>query len=97
MKLEELKQTQKGLAKSIKVRKGTRKQTKDGYVTGLYGLSDTYRHQHIAYCLARGRKIEEIERTCREDNHYDTYRVDQILKSIEMPQRESFIKEVPCE
>lgn len=97
MKLNELKQIQKDLAKSIKEAKGTRKKFKDGYVYNLKHLSYTYRHQHIAYCLARGRKMEDIERTHRSDNYPCKNEYEYILSNIEIPEREPFIKEVSCE
>ena len=33
----------------------------------LYKDKAWYRHRHIAYSMLRGRKYEEIERTCHED------------------------------
>jgi len=35
-----------------------------------------FRHKHIAYCMLRGRKYEEIERYCREAP--DFKRIDRI-------------------
>ena len=34
----------------------------------LSGMKYHWRHKHIAYCLLRGRTIEEIEPRCSEDN-----------------------------
>ena len=68
MKFIELKQHIKGLAKEIKEKKGLRKESKYGYVEGLLRLRYEARHHHIAYCRLRGRTMEEIEPTSREDN-----------------------------
>lgn len=34
-----------------------------------HAYSWEFRHRHIAYCLLRGRTMEQIERKTREDNH----------------------------
>lgn len=34
----------------------------------VLSLKANYRHTHIAYCLLRGRKYEEIENHCRKGN-----------------------------
>ena len=36
-----------------------------------YYPSWEFRHRHIAYCLLRGRTIEQIERKVRDDNQRD--------------------------
>lgn len=38
-----------------------------------------YRNEHIAYSMAKGNKYEDIERTVREDNEPNWYRIGQIL------------------
>jgi hypothetical protein len=66
MTLYELKEQQKELAKEIRQLKNKRKESPYGRVPGLEGKRSTYRYNHVAYCLARGRKYEEIERNPRD-------------------------------
>ena len=66
--IKEVKENQKVLAKEIKKLKQSRKTVRDGYVPALSLATWTYRHWHIAYCLYRGRTIEEIERTNSTEN-----------------------------
>ena len=80
--IKEVKENQKVLAKEIKKLKGQRKKVKNGAVAGLWMASWTYRHWHIAYCLFRGRKMEEIERTNREDNYPSKSRYNSCLEQI---------------
>ena len=42
-----------------------------------------FRHKHIAYCMLRGRKYEEIERYCREAP--DFKRIDSIRATHYVP------------
>ena len=74
-KLVQLKTELKGLAKRIRQNKIVLKnyqrehfgnQGAMGYA--LRRLQWEYRHKHIAYCLLRGRTIEQIENTHREGN-----------------------------
>lgn len=72
MKFKELKnqikEEQKELAQEIKKLKATRKQSPNGYVSGLDWKSHTYRHKHIAYCQFFNKTpYEKIEHTCHED------------------------------
>lgn len=60
----------KQLAKTIKDLKLTRKDVPNGYVSGLEGLSHNFRIKHIAYCLLRGRTIDQIENKMSEHNEY---------------------------
>ena len=83
MKFQELKQHIKNLAQEIKEKKKQRKISRYGYVDGLDNLRYEVRHHHIAYCLLRGRTIEEIERTTREDNQRDIQYYTKIKNSIE--------------
>jgi len=57
-----LKQDQKARAKMIRAAKSMRKNCQYGVVPHLEELRRDYRHHHIAYCLLRGRKLEEIEK-----------------------------------
>jgi hypothetical protein len=55
----------KELARQIKVKKSQRKNKEFNngcdYVPGLMELRNTYRHKHVAYCLARGRTVEQLD------------------------------------
>jgi len=44
----------------------------------IRGLKRSYRHRHIAYCMLRGKKYEEIELTCRSDNEPDFSYIEEI-------------------
>lgn len=52
-----------------------------------YCPSWEFRHRHVAYCLLRGRTIEQIERKVREDNQRDESLVekykDEYLQMLE--------------
>lgn len=80
--LKELKEALKEAAVEIRNKKAKRKGSPYGRVVGLDTLRYTYRHYHIAYCLIRGRVMEEIERTCAEDNKPDMTYVNRIMKPI---------------
>jgi hypothetical protein len=58
--MTEKKEQLKEMAKEIRELKSTRK-TDEGANYKIYNASRKYRHEHIAYCLVRGRKYEEIE------------------------------------
>lgn len=64
--ISKLKQDLKGIAKTIRQQKKLRKPSHphfDKYI-GNYGverLSIEYRHKHVAYCLARGRDLKQID------------------------------------
>jgi len=45
-------------------------------------LKKEFRHKHIAYCILRGRTIEEIERTVREDNKHNPRLVEEYIKEF---------------
>lgn len=85
-KYPELKRRQKVLARDIKLWKGNRKLKKriqlnlQEWQIGakLCRLKNEFRHNHIAYCMLRGRKYEEIERFCREAPDFDF--VDEITE-----------------
>lgn len=94
MKFIELKQHIKGLAKEIKEKKGLRKESEYGYVYGLDRLRYEARHHHIAYCLLRGRSMEEIESKTREDNAPNASYIDEIKMLIDS--REVVNEEAVC-
>jgi hypothetical protein len=72
-KYPELKAELKQLAKEIREFKylrdhwwDHREQSQGAYQWAVESRADDFRHMHIAYCMLRGRKYEEIERYCRE-------------------------------
>jgi hypothetical protein len=71
-KYPELKAELKELAKEIRQFKDMRDHywdyTEDQgtYQWGVQSRAYDFRHKHIAYCMLRGRKYEEIENYCRE-------------------------------
>lgn len=83
MKFIELKQHIKELATEIKEKKALRKESKYGFVAGLDRLRYEVRHHHIAYCLLRGRTMEEIEYKSRKDHSPNGRYIAQIMESIE--------------
>jgi len=42
----------------------------------------TWRHKHIAYCLLRGRKIEEIENKVREGNEPNQRLINEYIEKF---------------
>ena len=60
-KIQTKKQELKKIAIEIRRLKSTRKSVEFGYVEGLFSAQCEYRLNHIAYCIARGRTLEEIE------------------------------------
>ena len=81
--LKDLKVALKEAAVDIRHKKSKRKGSPYGVVAGLDDLRYEYRHHHIAYCLIRGRSMEEIERNCAIDNRPNSYYVDTIMRPIE--------------
>lgn len=79
-KIKVLKQELKTLAVEIRSLKSTRKQHSNGYVPGLERSQWIARHKHIAYCLLRGKTMEQIENKNREGNKPHQLLVDQYLK-----------------
>jgi hypothetical protein len=61
IQLLKMKAELKALAKEIRQLKSTRKQCQNGCVTGLQYIQHEFRYKHIAYCMLRGRTIEQIE------------------------------------
>ena len=46
-----------------------------------------FRHEHIAYCLARGRKYEQIESKVRENNEPNQDYIEQLLDEYPVVQK----------
>lgn len=79
--LLKLKAELKVLAVQIRTLKSKRKELK-GYVPGLYSSQEEARTKHIAYCLLRGRKLEEIENKLRDPKDYTHARVRKAAAKI---------------
>ena len=84
MKYKEFKNKLKVDAKKIRELKAKRKTVRNGLVIGLIYLREDYRHHHIAYCLLRGRTMEQIEKKCAKDNMPCVDWVKQIRKIWEI-------------
>lgn len=71
MKIKQLKQKLKSLSLEIRNQKKLRKDPAHnhgcGYVSGLDDNRHMARHMHVAYCLLRGRTIEQIEGNSKTD------------------------------
>ena len=67
-----LKANLKALANKIHQLKSSRKAAPFGYVLGLSSAQEDFRTQHIAYCLLRGRTIEQIENRRLTHPPYDS-------------------------
>ena len=63
--IKKMKLELKELARQIKEKKSQRKNKElnngCGYIPGLAEMRVAYRHKHVAYSLARGRKLEQID------------------------------------
>lgn len=83
-------------AKEIRRKKDTRKECKNGYVQGLWLDRHNFRLKHIAYCMLRGRKYEEIERNhewkkykVNSPNQLDAHDFAKIEKLMEVPNEDA--------
>ncbi len=88
-KYPELKIRLKQLAKEIREWKDNRKQDRRSKLnmkqwevqSKIYHRAYEFRHKHIAYCMLRGRKYEEIELSCNNLPDFDE--VDKIRGQYE--------------
>ena len=88
-KYPELKVELKKLAKEIRVWKNNRKQDKRQQLKmrqwevqeQVDWRKDDFRHKHIAYCMLRGRKYEQIENFCKVFPNFD--RINEIMEKYE--------------
>ena len=89
-KYPELKEEQKILAKEIKNAKYHRdhflelNEHQGPWTYEVQTLAEQFRHNHIAYCMLRGRKYEEIERVTRPNNKPDMSLVKAIMESYKV-------------
>ena len=70
----------KALAQEIRSLKSQRKTSPNGYVYGLGSAQFKYRHMHIAYCLMRGKTIEQIENKVNDGNHHSEQDVERYIR-----------------
>jgi hypothetical protein len=85
-KYPELKMELKKLAKEIKEWKRNRKEDRRFELrisqweaqSQINWRKDEFRHKHIAYCMLRGRKYEQIENCCKVSPNFD--RVNKIME-----------------
>lgn len=56
------------LAEEIRKLKSLRKVNSNGYVPKLLNTQESFRSKHIAYCMLRGRILEQIEPKLRYPN-----------------------------
>ena len=80
MKTKDLKNRIKKLSVEIRKMKSERKTHDCGYVPGLDNKRVFIRHLHVAYCLLRGRKYEEIENSCRVGNLPNKKLIEQLME-----------------
>ena len=73
-------------AKEIRIAKIELKETQrsGGYGNqwGLVCKRQDWRHKFIAYCMIRGRSLEQIERYCHEDNKPNMVKVERLIKEF---------------
>tara|TARA_R110000824_G_scaffold218435_2_gene405061 strand:+ start:8851 stop:9162 length:312 start_codon:yes stop_codon:yes gene_type:complete len=90
-KITELKEEQKTLAKRIRQQKTN---TKDSQRKGAkpwaqqalqLKMRSEYRNKHIAYCLLRGRTIEQIEPTTRKGNEPNMPAIKRLMSKYYEP------------
>lgn len=74
IQLLKMKADLKLLANEIRTFKSKRKELK-GCVPGLESAQFSFRSKHIAYCMLRGRTLEQIEPKLRDPNSYIHARV----------------------
>ncbi len=66
----------------------------------VLGAKKLYRHQHLAYCLLRGRKLEEVEFKVSPDNLADMALVEKYLAEFKaldatFPPKPEYVKRQP--
>jgi hypothetical protein len=83
--LLKLKTDLKALATEIRSLKSKRKELR-GYVPGLENAQEAFRSGHIAYCILRGKTLEQIEPKLRHPDSWHHARVrkeaNRIVQSI---------------
>lgn len=80
LKLIQSKSELKAQSQLIRELKSKRKSSPNGYVSGLAYEQWQYRHKHIAYCLTRGRAMDEIENKVAPGNEPDADLINKYLK-----------------
>jgi len=84
----QLKHNSKELRKMKKDLKQQQRQNKDiasSTMLTLYLLRKEVRHLYLAYGLVRGKKIEQMENRCLEDNKPNMAYVRKLVSQIKLP------------
>ena len=86
-----MKQDLKEITRQIKEKKSQRRNKEitggTGLVPGLLELKNVFRHKHVAYCLARGKKLEQID-SANPKTGYNQEWVDWILRTMNPESKE---------
>jgi len=89
--IQKLKNELKSLASNIKETKKSRKEPRTESLWKIQSRIDSskyeFRHKHIAYCLLRGRTMEQIEKP-RSDNYPNQYEIDKYMEQFAWEPRE---------
>lgn len=89
-KIRELKAELKELAVQIRKEKRECKEHQKTHGGSSYfewrATAETYRYKHIAYCLLRGRTIEQIEPKNRKGNEPKTYWINKYMELYREPE-----------
>lgn len=80
---KEKKQQLKEMTKKIRLMKSKRKELEGQNNYEIWKASREYRHEHIAYCLVRGRKYEEIENKTGEFNKPNWYIINKLKDTLQ--------------
>lgn len=48
----------------------------------LIGLKETFRYNHLAYCMIRGREYKECENTTRRENEINMSKLEATIESM---------------
>jgi len=76
--IAKMKQELKALARQIRENKKLRSAENNGYVHGLLEMRQAFRHKHVAYCLTRGKTLEQ----CDSGYKLDMDKVNWIIDSM---------------
>jgi hypothetical protein len=82
--IKKMKQELKSLAKEIREKKNLRSKENNGFVPALFELRIAFRHKHVAYCLARGRTLEQVD----SGKHLNMDYVNWVLASMKEDSKE---------
>lgn len=78
-KLPKVKQELKELSKKIRELKFSRGPSNNGFIPELFRIQNTYRYNHVAYCMFHGTPYENIEKP-KEGNEIDMFQIESLIK-----------------